>query len=444
MLENLCTLPLNADVFTTALHPSKPLLTIGLANGRVETFRLPAVSSSENDGDDDDDDDDDDATKANKAKPPVNGRRSLAEIGRGTIDSIWQTRRHKGSCRTLAYSYDGAAMYSAGTDGLVKHFSPEDGRVISKMAIPSRSGEPDGPSMLHALNPQALLLGCDSGALHLIDLRDGAPGQKPAQTHFPHDDYISAVVAMPPTAESTSGVPKQWITTGGTTLAATDWRKGVMKRSEDQEDELLCATFVPGMGPKKNRNNGMVAVGTATGVVTLWDRGVWDDQQERIVVDQARGGGESIDALALVPQELGWGKKLVVAAGDGTLRVVDLVRRKQDSEPGSILRHDDAEAAVSVAFDCHNRLISAGGKTIKVWQELSELQGGGSSEDEDDDEEEDDDDSDDEGAGGSGKRAADSDDEDDDDSDDSDGPRKKRGKRRKTPKKPSEFSFPGL
>lgn len=340
-------------------------------------------------------------------------------------------------------------MYSAGTDGLIKHFSPEDGRVVSKMAIPARSGEPDGPSMLHALNPQALLLGCDSGALHLIDLRDGAPGQKPAQTHVPHDDYISSIVAMPPTAESTSGVPKQWITTGGTTLAATDWRKGVMKQSEDQEDELLCATFVPGMGPKRNRKNGMVAVGTATGVVTMWDRGVWDDQQERIVVDQARGGGESVDALALVPGELGWGKKMIAAVGDGTLRVVDLVRRKQDSEPGSILRHDDAEAAVSVAFDCHNRLISAGGKTVKVWQELSELQGGDSSEDDDDD---DGDDSDDEGEGwGSGKKRAvgsdDDDDDDDNDSDDSDGPRKKRGKRRKfakAPKKQSEFSFPGL
>lgn len=340
-------------------------------------------------------------------------------------------------------------MYSAGTDGLIKHFSPEDGRVVSKMAIPARSGEPDGPSMLHALNPQALLLGCDSGALHLIDLRDGAPGQKPAQTHVPHDDYISSIVAMPPTAESTSGVPKQWITTGGTTLAATDWRKGVMKQSEDQEDELLCATFVPGMGPKRNRKNGMVAVGTATGVVTMWDRGVWDDQQERIVVDQARGGGESVDALALVPGELGWGKKMIAAVGDGTLRVVDLVRRKQDSEPGSILRHDDAEAAVSVAFDCHNRLISAGGKTVKVWQELSELQGDDSSEDDDDD---DGDDSDDEGEGwGSGKKRAvgsdDDDDDDDNDSDDSDGPRKKRGKRRKfakAPKKQSEFSFPGL
>lgn len=107
MLENLCTLPLGADVSTTALHPSEPLLTVGLANGRVETFRLPAISSSE----DDDDDDDGNASKASKPKS-ANGSRSPAESGRGTIDTIWQTRRHKGSCRTLAYSYDGTGMFS--------------------------------------------------------------------------------------------------------------------------------------------------------------------------------------------------------------------------------------------------------------------------------------------------------------------------------------------
>ncbi|RDA91892.1 hypothetical protein CP533_0377 [Ophiocordyceps camponoti-saundersi (nom. inval.)] len=351
MFENLCTLPLPADVFATAIHPEEPLLTVGLASGHVETFRLPAAGSS--------------------TSPRDN-----------TIESIWSTKRHKGSCRCLAYSYDGKAIYSAGTDSLIKHFDPSTGQVISKAIIPSASSAPDAPCLLHALSPQSLLLATDSGALHTLDLRDSKPGSRPAQTHFPHADYVSSIAPLPPSDESTSGVPKQWISTGGTTLAVTDLRRGVLIRSEDQEDELLSAIFVPGLGPKHNRANGIVAVGSTTGVLTLWDRGAWDDQQERIIIDRSRE--ESIDALVRVPPEMGLGAhKLVCGDGDGNLRIVDLARRHVDVSAN--LRNDDAEGVVSLDFDPHNRLISAGGRIVKVWEELSDLQRNDESDDEDDD-----------------------------------------------------------
>ncbi|KAK6201853.1 WD repeat-containing protein jip5 [Pestalotiopsis sp. IQ-011] len=414
MLENLCTLPLSAELFTQAIHPSEPLLATGLSTGHVECFRLPASDRST----------DDDAS----------ADVSILSDGKGTIDTIWKTRRHKGSCRALGFSLDGSALYSAGTDSIVKHFSPTTGQVASKIAIPNHNNSDDAPTLLHALSPQTLLLGCDSGALHLIDLRDHAvASKKPQQTHLPHSDFVSSIAPLPPSDTSTSGYSKQWVSTGGTTLAVTDIRRGVLVRSDDQEDELLGAVFVPGLGPKKNRDNGIVAVGTGTGVLTIWDKGAWDDQTDRIIVDR---DGESLDCMAQLPDMITSGKKVAVGVGDGTVRIVDLSKREIEST----LQHDEVEAVVSIGFDCEGRMISGGGTTIKVWEEA-----GVATRDDSDEEDDSDDGVDDDDDGGShdsdepndevpssSKRAADSDDDSDSDSDsDSDAGSRKKGKKKR-------------
>lgn len=89
MFENLCTLPLSSEVFTQALHPQEPILAVGLSGGHVQSFRLPPVAGASSDDEDGD------------------GDTSVLSTGTSTIDTEWRTRRHKGSCRTLAYSNDG-------------------------------------------------------------------------------------------------------------------------------------------------------------------------------------------------------------------------------------------------------------------------------------------------------------------------------------------------
>ncbi|CAI4214511.1 unnamed protein product [Parascedosporium putredinis] len=362
MFESVCSLPLSGDVFAQAVHPTEPLVAVGLFNGRVKCFRLPPTTGGGSSVSEDD------------------AETSILSDGRATIDTIWETKRHKRSCRALTYSPDGDFMFSAGSDGIVKHFSSSSGRVASKVLVPKFANQEDAPSILHAIDPQHILLGTDAGALHIFDLRQDGLAGKAARTSFPHTDYISSIVPLPPKAATEKGgggdgasvFPKQWVTTGGTTLAVTDIRSGTLVRSDDQEDDLL--------------------------VLTMWDRGSWDDQQERVIVDTGRGGGDSIDAVALIPEEAGYGKKLFAAVGDGSLRLVDLIKREVDIT--ATLRHDDQEGAIAIDFDCYGRMITAGGSIVKIWEDLTELQIA-DSDDEDEDEEDgsesDDDDDDDDG-----------------------------------------------
>lgn len=87
MFENVCTLPLSSELFAQAVHPTEPIVAVGLSGGHVQSFRLPATLGGSSDDED--------------------GDNSVLSTGTSTIETEWRTRRHKGSCRTLAYSGDG-------------------------------------------------------------------------------------------------------------------------------------------------------------------------------------------------------------------------------------------------------------------------------------------------------------------------------------------------
>lgn len=116
MFESICSLPLSADLFTQDVHPSKPLIAVGLSSGHVQCIKLPPLADA-------DDSDPDDAASA-------------SDKGFGLLETAWRTRRHKGSARSVGFSGDGQSLYSAGSDGLVKVAASETGQVFSKIAIP--------------------------------------------------------------------------------------------------------------------------------------------------------------------------------------------------------------------------------------------------------------------------------------------------------------------
>ncbi|KPI39757.1 WD repeat-containing protein jip5 [Cyphellophora attinorum] len=386
MLDTICTLPLPADLFAQVLHPSEPIVTVGLSSGHVIAYRLPSDDDSQVDPQVNGRN-----AEANGAnghgKPPIisSFRRSstASENGLGAIDTLWKTKRHQGSCRVLSYSHDGSVCYSGGTDGLVKAFHSENGKVVSKIAIPADedTGDDDAPTVLHALSPQALLLATDSGKLYLHDLRQqGVEIQaRAAQTWHPHDkEHVNSLIPLPVTEASTSGFPKQWLTVGGSTLVVTDIRKGVLSTSEDQEVELTSAVCIKGLKKGGTSVGEKVLVGQGDGIVSLWERGVWGDQDERLVVDRTQSG---IESMVEVPLEFGNGKlkmnEKIVAAGleDGAVRFLRVGRNGVLDDWD--IRHDEVEGVVGLDFDVTGRLVSGGGQVVKVWTEAKGIPGGG-------------------------------------------------------------------
>lgn len=146
------TLP--SDLFSLALHPSRPLLAAGLSSGHLHTYTWPYSGDSDDREDDDDSDDDDDDDGDGDY---VEGNTKKEEDGGFKI--AWKTMRHKGSCRCVTFSADGdggfilpmllkitsadtpdsLVIYSSGTDSLFKAASSETGRVFAKTYIPGTS-----------------------------------------------------------------------------------------------------------------------------------------------------------------------------------------------------------------------------------------------------------------------------------------------------------------
>ena len=397
MFDTICTLPLSSDLFAQALHPTEPILTVGLSSGHVYTYRLPSDNDSPAP-----------ASSSDEPSPPTlppppttngTGRRSslntsyrrsysASENGLGSIATLWSTRRHHGSCRTLAYSLDGRTCFSVGTDGLIKCFDTETGKVTAKYVIPlDEDGGIDGPTVLKVVGQSGLLVGTDSGRLELRDLRAGSSGVNGtskgkggmAGIWTPHDtEHVNDLILLPASEASTSGVPKSCVSVGGTTLAVTDFRKGVVATSADQDVELTSITLVDGLKKGGTSVGEKVLVGQGDGVVSLWERGVWGDQDERIVVDREGGG---IESLVEVPTHLCKGKmkanEKLVAAGleDGRVRFLRLGRNGVLNEWD--IKHDDIESVVGLDFDVAGRLVSGGGQTVKVWAEAIGAPGGG-------------------------------------------------------------------
>ena len=433
--DTICTLTLPTELFAQVIHPSRPLLTLGLASGHVETFRLPSESDTTQPQSSFDDDSEDDTAfplpnaKRVKTSDPTsnlsnghhlsNGgssqsvpsslrRSSLNSVasfsGLGAIDRIWKTRRHKGSCRALALSHDGDTLYSAGEDGLVKIANTETGQVVNKVALPASIRGQNAPTVLHALTPMHLVVGTDSGNVLVYDARENGKtlSSKPSKIWADVQgdrEPVTSITPLPPTEQSTSGFPNTLCCVGGSTVAVLDIRKGPRVRSEPQEDELGPAVFATGLrtGGASSSVGQKLVVGTSSSTLSLFERGVWDDMDERIRFRETAG---AIEGLCLVPEDISTVKlkpqERAVAVGleNGYIDFVRLGPNQIIEELRA--QHDTMEGASCIGFDVEGRMVTGGGNVVKVWTgversfdgETNGFAGGSdSSEEEDEDEE---------------------------------------------------------
>lgn len=328
-------------------------------------------------------------------------------------------------------------LYTVGTDSLIKCASTTTGQVISKAVVPS-----DSPTHIHPLNPHHLLLGTDSGTIHLYDTRTSLPSTPATTWSSIHDDYISSITSLPPTSESTSNLPKQFIATGDSTLSHLDVRKGLLQKSDDQENETLTSCVVSGVG--KGGRSTRAYVGMGDGIIHAFERGVWGDMCERIKIG---GKGDDVDCVEEYVQEgdaeVTKGRCIVAGCGDGSVKVVRLGGNKvvRVFEHGGGGEDAEEEGVTAIKFDCDGAMMSAGGSVVKIWYQDF----GGGKDDEDDSDDDSDSDSDKPVAKSKGRKLeSDSDDSDEPSGSKSSQRRKKKRKNKHQGAGPKKSLFGGL
>lgn len=110
--------------------------------------------------------------------------------------------------------------------------------------------------------------------------------------------------------------------------------------------------------------NGKLIIGGEKGRLRLWEVGIWDDNEETLMV----GKGASADVLAKVPEGVGKEQMLAVGMDDGVVRFVGMGGKRPKVLPLEV-SHEEVEGVLALGFDVGGRMCSGGGQVVKVWEE---------------------------------------------------------------------------
>ncbi|EJD51834.1 WD40 repeat-like protein [Auricularia subglabra TFB-10046 SS5] len=267
-------IPVGNQIFDVVFHPSADIVLAGLLTGEIKAFSYSDAATED-----------------------------------GDFTAKWDVRPTKRSCRGLAYSYDGAKVYSVSKDKSIHVLDSEQGSVAeSKQAAHDSPINRVSMAMVHML-----ATGDDEGVVKLWDTRTMSETRKYEQ----HFDFISDFLWLEDKKHLV-------VTSGDGTLSVIDVRANKTEpfaHSEDQEDELL--SIVPIKGDQK------AVVGTQLGVLSIFNRkSGWGD-----CVDRFPGHPQSIDALVALTSDV-----ILTGSSDGLIRAVQILPNKF---LGAIADHGD-------------------------------------------------------------------------------------------------------
>ncbi|KAG0314541.1 hypothetical protein BGZ99_008067 [Dissophora globulifera] len=351
------TLTYKSTVFDFAFHPTENIIATALITGHINCVKY--------------------------------------QPGLGNNESLWKVRPSKKSCRGLAFSHDGAGLFTVSKDGTIGALDVNTGNVLIKK--PDAHDHPINAVKL--LTESILATGDDAGTIKLWDVRTGSETMQ----YTDHEDFISDfdydVDSKTLVASSGQG-----------TISVFDIRKPQMlAMSANQDDELLSICIV------KDRRK--VVVGSQEGVLNIYSWGDWGDCTDRFI-----GHPNSIDTICKIDEDT-----VATGSSDGIIRIIDILPNKFQ---GVVGEHDDFPIeCIRLSHDKTYLASSSHDDTVRFW-DVRYLTNGANEEEEEGEEAQDmnedmddSDDGDDGGAGPSGGM--------DVDSDDSDAPKKKNNRRPK-------------
>ncbi|KAG7803294.1 hypothetical protein KL944_001247 [Ogataea haglerorum] len=210
-------------------------------------------------------------------------------------------------------------------------------------------------------NKSFLIVGTENGDVLCLDSNTL---QQTYQIKKVHEDAVNSINHYVPKSDY------QFVTTGSTTLSHFDIRKEQpLHQSEDQEDELLCSSWLDPTNP-----NTMLC-GMGEGVVTVWRPEMNDfaDQISRVRISK-----EPVESLiSALDSE---GEHIWAGCFDGTVSRVDI-------RSGRVVErrvHSETDEVSFLDLDHEYRLISAGMDRLTIWKETGDVESSGDDEDEKD------------------------------------------------------------
>lgn len=275
------------------------------------------------------------------------------------VKLLWKTKRHKGSVRAMCIDDDGKYFYSIGTDNVLKKSETDTGKVIKKCVFPSQDSK--FTKMVKSPTHNFIIIGDETGSIHVLDSNELELKNKLTKVHN-SDDAINDIFQF-----AKRSVHK-YISLGQTTLAYWDCResnesdskldpedkesKRKVYLSDDQEDEIICGTFVdPEVGDT-------VVCGMGEGIVTIWKpiRNDLEDQMSRVKIAK----DESIDCLIPTLQD---DNCVWCGCSDGNIYKIDVKKGKVVE----IRKHSSIDEVNFLDLDSEYRVVSGGMDSVKIW-----------------------------------------------------------------------------